>query len=73
MVPLAEAWDSGAGSWSSATREAYADDLGDHRSLVGVTFGENRSKGDQDVADWLPAQQQCRYLPSSSRWSTAGA
>ena len=62
MVPLAEAWDSGAGGWSSATREAYANDLGDTRSLVGVTASENRSKGDQDVAEWLPAQQQCRYL-----------
>lgn len=62
MVPLAEAWDSGAGSWSAATREAYANDLGDHRTLVGVTAGENRSKSDQDVAEWLPAQQQCRYL-----------
>lgn len=62
MVPLAEAWDSGAGSWSSADREAYANDLGDHRTLVGVTAAENRSKSDQDVAEWLPAQQQCRYL-----------
>ena len=62
MVPLAEAWDSGAGSWSSATREAYANDLGDRRTLVGVTASVNRSKGDQDVAEWLPAQQQCRYL-----------
>jgi hypothetical protein len=62
MVPLAEAWDSGAGSWSSATREAYANDLGDYRTLVGVTASENRSKGDQDVAEWLPPQQQCRYL-----------
>lgn len=61
LVPLAEAWDSGAGSWSSATREAYANDLGDSRALVGVTAAENRSKGDQDVAEWLPAQQ-CRYL-----------
>ena len=62
MVPLAEAWDSGASGWSSATREAYANDLGDSRTLVGVTAAENRSKGDQDVAEWLPAQQQCRYL-----------
>ncbi|MBS43066.1 MAG: HNH endonuclease [Nocardioides sp.] len=62
MVPLAEAWDSGARSWSSARREAYANDLGDYRTLVGVTAGENRSKGDQDVADWLPDQQVCRYL-----------
>jgi hypothetical protein len=29
---------------------------------VGVTASENRAKGDQDVAEWLPAQQQCRYL-----------
>lgn len=62
LVPLAEAWDSGAGAWSSATREAYANDLGDRRTLVGVTSSVNRSKGDQDVAEWLPAQQQCRYL-----------
>ena len=62
LVPLAEAWDSGAGSWSSATRQAYANDLGDRRTLVGVTSSVNRSKGDQDVAEWLPAQQQCRYL-----------
>ncbi|GAA1140299.1 HNH endonuclease family protein [Nocardioides aquiterrae] len=62
LVPLAEAWDSGAGSWSSATREAYANDLGDYRTLVGVTAALNRSKGDQDVAEWLPPQQQCRYL-----------
>lgn len=62
LVPLAEAWDSGAGSWSSATRQAYANDVGDRRTLVGVTSSVNRSKGDQDVAEWLPAQQQCRYL-----------
>ena len=62
MVPLAEAWDSGASSWTSSTRQAYANDLGDARSLVGVTAGENRSKGDQDVADWLPDHEQCRYL-----------
>jgi hypothetical protein len=62
LVPLAEAWDSGAGGWSSATREAYANDLGDYRTLVGVTAAVNRSKGDQDIAEWLPAQQQCRYL-----------
>lgn len=62
LVPLAEAWDSGAGSWSSSTREAYANDLGDYRTLVGVSASENRSKGDRDIAEWLPPQQQCRYL-----------
>lgn len=62
MVPLAEAWDSGASGWSSAEREAYANDLGDRRTLVGVTDSVNQTKGDQDPAEWLPDLQQCRYL-----------
>lgn len=62
MVPLAEAWDSGASDWSSADREAYANDLDDRRTLVGVTDSVNQTKGDQDPAEWLPDHQQCRYL-----------
>ena len=62
MVPLAEAWDSGARSWTTATRRLYANDLGDSRSLVGVTDSVNQSKGDQDVAQWLPQFSKCRYL-----------
>ena len=62
MVPLAEAWDSGARSWATSTRQAYANDLGDSRSLVGVTDSVNQAKGDQDPAEWLPGSEQCRYL-----------
>lgn len=62
MVPLAEAWDSGARSWTSTTREAYANDLGDYRSLVGVTDSVNQSKGDKDPAEWMPQYDNCRYL-----------
>ena len=62
MVPLAEAWDSGARLWSPALRRAYANDLGDRRSLVAVTDNENQSKGDRDVAEWLPDFSKCRYL-----------
>jgi len=62
LVPLAEAWDSGARGWSSAKRESYANDLGDYRTLVAVTDAVNQTKSDQDPAEWLPAQQQCRYL-----------
>jgi len=62
MVPLAEAWGSGARTWSAATREAYANDLGDYRTLVGVSASSNRSKSDRDPAEWLPAQQVCRYV-----------
>ena len=62
MVPLAEAWDSGARSWTTATRQSYANDLGDYRTLVGVTDNVNQAKSDQDVAEWLPQYDRCRYL-----------
>ncbi|MGL5864381.1 MAG: HNH endonuclease family protein [Dermatophilaceae bacterium] len=62
LVPLAEAWGSGASDWSAERREAYANDLGDRRTLVGVTDTVNQSKSDQDPAEWLPAADRCRYL-----------
>jgi hypothetical protein len=61
MVPLAEAWDSGR-SRTTATRQAYANDLGDSRSLVGVTDSVNQAKGDQDPREWLPTYDRCRYV-----------
>jgi hypothetical protein len=62
VVPLAEAWDSGARTWTSGTRQRYANDLGDPRPLVAVTAHANRSKGDQDPAQWLPTYSRCRYI-----------
>jgi hypothetical protein len=62
MVPLAEAWDSGARLWTADERGDYANDLGDFRALVGVTNRVNRAKGDQDIAQWLPEFGTCRYL-----------
>jgi len=65
MVPLAEAWRSGAWAWTSAQRMDFANDLDDSRSLLAVTASLNRSKGDKDVAGWLPAKAQCAYI---SNW-----
>ncbi|MFB8022947.1 HNH endonuclease family protein [Streptomyces rubiginosohelvolus] len=64
MVPLAEAWDSGASEWTAARREAYANDQGADVSLVAVTARSNRQKSDQDPADWMPPtpEAQCRYV-----------
>jgi hypothetical protein len=62
VVPLAEAWDSGARNWTAAQRQSYANDLGDYRTLVGVTDSVNQSKGDQDPAEWMPTYDKCRYL-----------
>lgn len=73
LVPLAEAWDSGARRWSSATRERFANDLADPRSLVAVTASSNRSKSDRDPAEWMPAYGRCTYLRQwvavKIRWS----
>jgi hypothetical protein len=62
LVALAEAWDSGAKRWNAKTRERFANDLGDPRSLVAVSASSNRSKSDQDPADWMPALRGCTYL-----------
>ncbi|WP_435846127.1 HNH endonuclease family protein [Streptomyces huasconensis] len=77
MVPLAEAWDSGASTWSAGRRKAYANDLGDERSLVAVTARSNRSKSDQDPAEWQPplADARCTYtthwVATKLRWGLA--
>jgi len=65
MVPLAEAWRSGAWAWTAAQRMDFANDLEDSRSLIAVTASLNRSKGDRDVAGWLPPRAQCNYI---SNW-----
>lgn len=77
MVPLAEAWDSGASAWTPARREAYANDLDAPRSLAAVTAKSNRSKSDQDPAEWMPPapDAQCQYLSdwvsTKLRWALA--
>jgi hypothetical protein len=64
LVPLAEAWDSGASAWTSGEREANANDLGDDRALVAVSAASNRSKADQDPSTWLPPAEgyRCVYV-----------
>lgn len=64
MIPLKEAWDSGAWAWNAAKRQSFANDLTDARSLIAVTAGQNRSKSDRDPSNWLPPQTQyrCTYL-----------
>ena len=73
MVPLAEAWDSGASKWDAAKREQYANDMGDENALIAVTATTNRSKSDQDPGDWLPAKDVCTYVKNwvhvKLRWS----
>ncbi|HET9499682.1 MAG TPA: excalibur calcium-binding domain-containing protein [Marmoricola sp.] len=73
LVPLKEAWDSGAKRWNSETRQRYANDLADGRTLVAVTDNVNQSKSDRDPAEWLPRYGKCRYVAewtaTKIRWS----
>ncbi|MDI1291093.1 MAG: HNH endonuclease family protein [bacterium] len=64
MVPLAEAWGSGAATWTSQRRQDYANDLSYRPALIAVTASSNRSKGDRDPAEWLPPSKSywCKYL-----------
>ena len=65
MVPLAEAWDSGAGNWSKDQREVFAND-NTHTygagglQLIPVIAAENRSKSDNDPSQWMPKNPNVR-------------
>jgi Protein of unknown function (DUF1524) len=62
VVPLANAWRSGAAAWTTAQREDFANDL-DHPQLVAVSQSSNRAKGDQDPSTWKPSVTStwCEY------------
>lgn len=62
LVPLAEAWRSGAWAWTAKQRQDYANDLSDSRALIAVTLTSNRSKSDKDISEWLPKLDTCTYI-----------
>jgi hypothetical protein len=63
LVPLAEAWDSGASSWDLGRRRAYANDVDHPETLIAVSASANRSKGDDDPTGWKPPRHDdwCAY------------
>ncbi|MYW65424.1 DUF1524 domain-containing protein [Streptomyces sp. SID8379] len=63
VIPLSEAWKSGASGWTTAKRQALANDL-TRPQLIAVTDNVNQSKGDQDPAEWMPSRTayKCTYL-----------
>lgn len=68
VVPLAEAWVSGAAGWDDERRSAYANDLD---GLLAVDGPANAAKGADDPAAWRPRKAfQCAY---ARRWITVKA
>jgi Protein of unknown function (DUF1524) len=61
MVPLANAWRSGADGWTTEKRGEFANDL-KNSQLIAVSAASNRSKGDQSPDQWRP--------PLVSYWCT---
>jgi hypothetical protein len=53
IVPLAEAWKSGASGWTQAKRQEFANNL-TIAQLIAVSASSNRSKGDRDPSEWKP-------------------
>jgi hypothetical protein len=64
MVPLKEAWDSGANTWSASRRQAFANDIDLPEALIAVSASSNRSKSARDPAEWLPTNlsYRCQYV-----------
>jgi hypothetical protein len=70
VVPLAEAWASGASRWDTDRRIRFANDLAELLAVDGPT---NAGKGDDDPAAWRPRKAfQCtyavRWIGTKSRW-----
>lgn len=57
VVPLKEAFLSGAKAWSRQEKILFANDLENKDHLIAVYRSANRSKGARDPARWLPPNQ----------------
>lgn len=60
LVPLSDAWQKGAQTWDQDKRERLANDPA---NLAASAASANRSKGDGDLATWLPSNRGywCTY------------
>ncbi|PIG79288.1 secreted protein [Aspergillus arachidicola] len=62
VVPLSNAWKSGASDWTTDQRQAFANDL-ENPQLLAVTNSVNREKSDDGPEDWKPplTSYYCTY------------
>ena len=64
LIPLGAAWEAGADEWTDEERLAYANDPA---VLLAVNAGDNRSKSDATIGEWMPDNEaiSCQY---SAQW-----
>ena len=67
LVPVAEAWESGAHGWTQEQRAAFYNDLGHADALNAVPRALNQDKGALGPEQWLPPAGVCRYVRA---WTT---
>lgn len=62
LVPLANAWISGANTWTDAQRQAFANDL-TRPELIAVSESVNLDKAGGSPASWRPPRKEywCTY------------
>ncbi|KAI5820453.1 hypothetical protein BZA77DRAFT_273993 [Pyronema omphalodes] len=62
VVPLSDAWKSGANTWTTAKRQDFANDL-TNPQLIAVTDTVNQAKGDKSPDAWKPplTSYHCTY------------
>ena len=68
MVPLKNAWISGAWAWTTSKRQSFANDLSNPQ-LIAVTDNVNQSKSDQSPDTWKPPRTgyYCTYAKMWTR------
>jgi hypothetical protein len=64
VVPLANAWRSGASNWDNEEREGYANDP---EVLLSVEDNANQAKGDKGPEAWKPPNQ-AEWCDYAVRW-----
>ena len=67
VVALADAWRSGAWTWTAAEREAFANDRTMPETLAAVSGHSNQSKGDAAPDEWLP-EVRAQWCPYATAW-----
>lgn len=68
IVPLSNAWRTGASGWTQSRRTQFANDLSNPQ-LIAVTDNVNSAKGDQSPATWKPSRTAywCTYAKMWTR------